>query len=278
MKEPFLKDEAFLDDVALTRQYLSQLHIWWLGQSGFLLIYQGSALLLDPYLSDSLTKKYANTDKPHQRITARVIDPQRLDFIQGITSSHNHTDHLDAETILPILTANPDLIILVPEANREFAAQRLGLDPQRLVGLTLADFGTVGPFRIYPLPAAHESLETDNLGNYKYHSYVIQVADWTIFHAGDTILYDGMIENLRRWHIDIAFLPINGRDPQRGVAGNLNGSEAAHLAYDGQVGMIIPMHYDMFEFNTATTDEFEATCRELHQAYHILCNGERRSF
>ena len=50
-------------------------------------------LLLDPYLSDSLTRKYAATDKPHVRMTELVIDPARLDFIDAVTSSHNHTDH-----------------------------------------------------------------------------------------------------------------------------------------------------------------------------------------
>jgi L-ascorbate metabolism protein UlaG (beta-lactamase superfamily) len=30
--------------------------LWWLGLSGFLIQWQGHHLLLDPYLSDSLTK------------------------------------------------------------------------------------------------------------------------------------------------------------------------------------------------------------------------------
>ena len=77
------------------------LHIWWLGQSGFLLKWLDHCLLLDPYLSDSLTTKYAATDKPHIRITARVVDPARLDFVNLVTSSHNHTDHLDETTLGP---------------------------------------------------------------------------------------------------------------------------------------------------------------------------------
>ena len=41
-------------------------------------------------------------------MTARVIDPARLDIVDVVTSSHNHTDHLDAETLWPLLAANPD--------------------------------------------------------------------------------------------------------------------------------------------------------------------------
>src|SRR4030081_1497573 len=76
--------------------------LWWLGQSGFLIQWNGHCVLLDPYLSDSLTKKYESTSKPHVRMSELVIDPGLLDCIDIVTSSHNHTDHLDAETLIPL--------------------------------------------------------------------------------------------------------------------------------------------------------------------------------
>src|SRR5690348_5740210 len=105
MKAAFQTGELFLSEV---RQALanSQRKLWWLGQSGFLLVHNGRALLLDPYLSDSLTRKYAQTDKPHVRMTERVVEPAALGelrVLDVITSSHNHTDHLDSETLLPLL-------------------------------------------------------------------------------------------------------------------------------------------------------------------------------
>src|SRR6476619_2041507 len=102
MIQPLQSDHLFLADVASARQQPNRLHLWWLGQSGFLVQWQGHHLLLDPYLSDSLTKKYANSDKPHIRMTERAVDPSRLTFIDVCTSSHNHTDHLDAETLNPL--------------------------------------------------------------------------------------------------------------------------------------------------------------------------------
>lgn len=97
-----LQDETFLVDVRNAAP--NQIHLWWLGQSGFLVQYQGRHLLIDPYLSDSLTKKYAGTDKAHVRMTERVIASKRLDFVDVVTSSHNHTDHLDGETRLCALS------------------------------------------------------------------------------------------------------------------------------------------------------------------------------
>ncbi|HEX5169675.1 MAG TPA: MBL fold metallo-hydrolase, partial [Cyclobacteriaceae bacterium] len=68
--------------------------IWWLGQSGFLIQWNHVLVLFDPYLSDSLTKKYLSTNKPHTRMSELVIEPQLLTGVDIVTSSHNHTDHL----------------------------------------------------------------------------------------------------------------------------------------------------------------------------------------
>jgi len=107
MIKPILQDDAFLEDVRRAKKNPDQLHLWWLGQSGFLLQWRGQHLLIDPYLSESLTMKYAGTDKPHVRMTERLIAPERLDFVDVVTSSHNHTDHLDGETLVPLLKPIP---------------------------------------------------------------------------------------------------------------------------------------------------------------------------
>src|SRR5512132_2377729 len=78
MIQPALKDDDFLADVLAARDYPNDVHLWWLGQSGFLVQWQDHHLLLDPYLSDSLTHKYAATDKPHVRMTEIVVAPERL--------------------------------------------------------------------------------------------------------------------------------------------------------------------------------------------------------
>ena len=74
---PRLSGERLLADIEAARLDRHRFHLWWLGQSGFLLQWQGRHLLMDPYLSDSLTLKYAETDKPHVRMTEQVIDPQQ---------------------------------------------------------------------------------------------------------------------------------------------------------------------------------------------------------
>ena len=275
MIEPALADDAFLADVAQARAKHDRLHLWWLGQSGFLIAHDGHCALLDPYLSDSLTHKYSGTDKPHVRMTRRVIDPRRLDFVSVVSSSHNHTDHLDAETVRPLLEVNPDLQIVIPEANREFVARRLNIAPMLAIGVDDGLTVSAGGFSFTGLPAAHETIERDDEGRCRFLGYIVRAGRWTIYHSGDTVLYDGMVDRLRQFEIDIALLPINGRAPKRHVAGNLTGPEAARLAHDVGARLVIPCHYEMFEFNTASPGPFVAECAQLGQPCQVLRAGER---
>jgi len=277
MIKPVLQDDEFLADVAKAGEDLEHLHLWWLGQSGFLVQWHGRHLLLDPYLSDSLTRKYAESDKPHERMTERVIAPERLTFIDVATSSHNHTDHLDPDTLGPLLKANPKMELVIPEANREFVVNRLGLVADLPRGLDAGGTIHVAGFEIHGVPAAHNLIEKDSWGRHKYLGYIIEAGSCTIYHSGDTKLFEGMETALRQWDVDLALLPINGDLPERRVAGNLDGREAATLAREMGARLVIPCHYDMFKFNTTSPDLFVATAHELGQPYRVLRCGERWS-
>lgn len=290
MIRPIQQDEAFLTDLARAGASAPEsLHVWWLGQSGFLVQWRGHRLLLDPYLSDSLTRKYAGTDKPHVRMTERVVDPARLTGLSGVTASHAHTDHLDAETLGPLVRANPGLHLVFPEAIRPLAAARSGLPEACLRGLDAScparpaapgvpGSASLGVFDLEAVPAAHESLERDGAGRLICLGFLVRVGGWTVYHSGDTVWFPGMEDRLREARIDLAFLPINGRSPERRVAGNLWGHEAAELARASAIGRVVPCHYEGFEFNTAPPDAFEERCRSLAQPFLRLRAGERGSW
>ncbi len=276
MIKPILQDEAFLKNVFHAQKNPDQLHLWWLGQSGFLIQWQEHHLLIDPYLSDSLTKKYEGTSKPHVRMTERVIDPERLGFIHVVTSSHNHTDHLDGETLIPLWKANPNLKVLVSRANVQFVAERLQVQAERLTPIQVDHESVhIEPFLFSAIPSAHESLEQDQNGDHRFIGLIIQVGKWTIYHSGDCVPYNGLVERLHDWNIDIALLPINGRDPARGVAGNFTAEEAAQLGKQIHAGLVIPCHYEMFEFNTISPELFVDAARRIGQPYRLLKCGEQ---
>jgi L-ascorbate metabolism protein UlaG (beta-lactamase superfamily) len=272
MIRPHLQDDAFLADVAAGRADPTpdRLHVWWLGQSGFLVSHAGRCLVFDPYLSDSLTSKYEATDKPHIRMTERVVDPARLGFAEVVTSSHNHTDHFDAETLHPLFAAAPNARFVLPAANVEFALKRLGAEARpRFVPLADGASTTIGPFTLTAVPAAHEELAPEFAG------FVVSVGRFRIYHSGDTVLFPGIEERLRPFHVDLALLPINGRAPLRRVSGNLDGPEAARLAHAIGARCVVPCHYEMFTFNTASPVPFAFACAHAGQRCAILRAGER---
>ena len=65
-------------------------------------------------------------------------------------------------------------------------------------------------FTITPVPSAHEVFHTDEQGNYRELGYILDNKKARFFHAGDRCMYDGLLPRLK--NIDLAILPINGRD------------------------------------------------------------------
>lgn len=273
MNPAFQKDAALLADLGQTRA-AGRSRLWWLGQSGFLLVTPDATILFDPYLSDSLTNKYAATDKPHVRMTERVIAPEHLNGIDFITSSHNHTDHLDAETLRPLLEANPQAQLLIPRANRAVVLERIRPLQPALLELNAGESLRAGSVTFHGVTAAHNTVERDAAGQCQFLGYVAQTRGRTVYHSGDTLRHEGLVESLQPLRVDVALLPINGNKPERRVAGNLDGREAAALAHAIGARLAVPHHFDMFAFNTESPAEFEAACRQLHQPFQVLQNGE----
>jgi len=267
------KDEELIAEMDAFLEDEKHFHLWWLGQSGFLVQWKGKRVLIDPYLSDSLTKKYAGTDKPHERISERVVKPELLKNITVVSSSHNHTDHLDAETLTPVLKNNAAIKFIIPGANRDFVAERLKCSPEFPIGLSDGREARVDEFIFHGIPAKHNEIDRDENGNCRYMGYVIEFGDHSIYHSGDTLWFDEMVDLLKPFKVDLALLPINGNKPERRVAGNLNCREAAELGKAIDAKLVIPCHYDLFKFNTADVNEFVKEAKKIDQRYKVLPLG-----
>ncbi len=266
------KNETLLNDIKSHREGLVKL--WWLGQSGYLISCNNIHVLVDPYLSDSLTRKYEHTNKSHTRMSELVIDPAMLNFIDIVSSSHNHTDHLDGDTLIPLIKANPGITMIIPEANRKFVTDRINMPLEFPIGMNDGQTIVIKGVSFHGIPSAHNELDRDENGNCKYMGYVIGIGDRKIYHSGDTLLYPGMADLLKPFDLDLAILPINGNDPARGVAGNLSIDEAIQLGKEIGAKLTIPCHYDMFSFNTADPAEFGRKAEAQHLNFKILQAGE----
>ena len=123
------------------------------------------------------------------------------------------------------------------------------------------DCARIGGVTVHAIAASHEFLDPDPVsGLYPCLQYVIEGNGVRIYHAGDTVRYEGMLPKLKRFGpIDAALLPINGRDAERyrrNCIGNMTFQEAADLAGELQPGLAIPGHWDMFADNPGDPEAF----------------------
>ncbi len=250
--------------------------LYWLGQAGFVIDTPGLRIVIDPYLSNSLETKYHGTVFPHLRMAPAPLTPDELGNVDLVLCTHHHTDHLDGETLVPLARANPGLRLYLPHPVIPEAKKRLGEAEVKLCAHGDQDLHVEGDWRIEGTVAKHNEVVRDEHQNSLCIGYLVQCGPFRIYHSGDTLWHDDIVQKARDFGpIDIAFLPINGNKPERRVAGNLNGTEAAALAKAIRARVVVPCHYDMFEFNTVTPDEFVTTCEKLGQSCRVLRCGEK---
>lgn len=246
---------------------------WWLGQAGFALRQGEVRWLIDPYLSDSLAKKYAGKHYPHERMMPPPVDASGFRLLDFYFCTHAHTDHMDPETLRPIAYHNPGCAFVVPAAWIDLAIER-GIPDDRLLpidaGRTLKLHETLS---VTAIPAAHEQLEHDEAGRCKFLGYIFHTPMATIYHSGDTVPFPELEGWLKDQHIDLALLPVNGRDQTRrahGVPGNMDFDEACALCRAVGIPTLMVHHFGMFDFNTADPAHLREQARQQRDALQII--------
>lgn len=262
--------EALLRDIAAFVPARGRCGLWWLGQMGFALRIGGALLYLDPYLSESPKRK-----------VAPLLAPRDLAGADLVLGSHDHGDHIDRPAWPAVAAAAPHARFVVPDLLLPGLASDLGIPLRRFLGLDDGKSARRGRLEVSALPAAHEFLDRDPVtGRHPHLGYVIRGGGCTVYHAGDTCLYEGIQERLRGLRPDVMILPINGRDAKRlssGCIGNMTYQEAADLAGSVAPRLVIPGHFEMFAHNGEDPALFADYMRVKYPAVavRVPVHGER---
>lgn len=275
MSVPVQKDEEFVSDFRDADRVTGAIHVWWLGHCGFLIKWDKFGLLIDPYLSDSLSRKYEGTTHAVSRISERVVDPLLLSGIDLVVCSNTEPDRMDPETILPLRAANPGLKLVLPAGSVPEAEVILGAAAPPFIPVNAGTYSKSGPFDFHGINAANPKIRRDEMGNSKDLSYVVLFGPFAIFHSGETIWHTNLVKEVRRWSVNLALLPINGEARSDQPGSSMNGFEAAAFSKAISASLSIPCHYGIFDRGNATCGEFSSCCDRLGQRYRILKLGQR---
>jgi L-ascorbate 6-phosphate lactonase len=253
-----------------------------LGQSGVAIGGPDGTIYVDPYLTDN-----DGGGGRLERLFPPPMQPQEVRDASAVLVTHEHIDHFDPATIGPIAQASPEARFVAPHTCDLTAA---GVPFERIVRPVAFQRLRVGSATVTPLPSAHTSLDK-SAGGYPYLGFLIEWNGVTVYHSGDTVIYDahepsgtpGLLETLGRWPLDVMFVPINGRDYFRtalGLVGNTDAREAAMLAETLDVTLTVPTHYDLIGANAANPAHFVDILYSLNPArsHHLLRPGERFLF
>lgn len=244
-----MNTELFLRTVHETQTPFGTAALWWMGQMGLWVKIGNTVLSVDYFASD--------------REDRQVPPPVPSDQVQGIDAflgTHDHLDHIDHEAWQIWAKVCPDALFVFPALHAK-AVTADGIAASRQRGMGEGIVCRIGDVTIRAIAAAHEFLNPDpETGLHPCLQYIIEGNGVRLYHAGDTLRYEGMLGKLQAFGpIDAALLPINGRDGaryRRDCIGNMTFQEAADLAGDLQPGLVIPGHWDMFAGNPGDPDAF----------------------
>jgi L-ascorbate metabolism protein UlaG (beta-lactamase superfamily) len=234
--------------------------VTWLGQAGFLFEARGARILVDPFLSD------------HE---ARVYPPPPVDDIgtgcDWVFVTHEHLDHLDRDGLPRIAERSPGLRVVAPAPIVDQAREVVpGVDVVAVERGDVVDLGEAGSARV--VPAVHALRPRDGYSDDpRFVGYVFDLDGVSIYHAGDTLVTDAVLEGLRGVPVDVALVPVNGRTSFRermDLAGNCDARDAVALAARLGATVLVPIHWDLFAQNSerpgAAADEAWSAGAKLH--------------
>jgi L-ascorbate 6-phosphate lactonase len=228
------------------------LALTWFGQAGFALCDGRMTVLVDPFLSPWEGRRYEAS-----------LLPEEATDVDVVCVTHEHIDHFDAGSAPAIAAASPGAVFVVPEPIADMVTEA-GIPADRVLGVQPGEAHDVAGLTVRAVPARHGVTMEDAYGFgedlsgglIRFLGYVLDLGGVRVYHAGDTILYEGMEETVGALEPDIALLPVNGRHADRearGIVGNLNEPEATRLATQVGASTLIPMHHDLFTGNLGSS-------------------------
>lgn len=228
--------------------------VTWLGHAAFLIRGGGKTLLTDPHLG----RTAGPAGFGPKRLLPPALGVEQLPALDMVLISHNHYDHLDADTLAK-LPGRDTLAVIVPLRLGEFFRQR-GF--ANVIELDWHQSYEQGGLKITALPAVHFSGRGLNDRNMSlWVSYLIESADGRVWFSGDTAYGEVFAELGERYGpLDLAIVGIGAYEPRVIMkASHATPEEAVRIARDLKAKRALGMHWGTIRLTPE--DPYEAAGR-----------------
>ena len=205
--------------------------LMWLGQNGFLFDFDGIKIMIDPYLTDSLSKQ--------DKIFSRRIKVNKKLFKARpdvIILTNGHLDHADNDSLIRLMkyVSKKRVLMLSCESVYNDITTIPALSSANHIMFEKNSEWTVGNINIRAVTA-----KTDDKS--AFGVIITNFADNKKYYiAGDT-LYNKLVLDSLDEDIYASFIPINGE------YGSMNVTDAKRFALKMKSRFFVPIHFGMFD-------------------------------
>jgi len=264
---------APVDAAPVPRPAPGTVSITFVGHATVMITTPGARLLVDPLLERSFYGL--------RRAKAAGIAEADLDDVDLVLITHAHRDHLSRASLTRV--GRKAMLVVPPRCTS--LVRGLGFDVWELDPGASHAFGDV---EVIAVPVRHSG--TRGLGDYARRGacgYIVRAKGPAageagrfaacVYVSGDTGYFSGFAEIGRRFHPDVALLPIAGYEPLGLREEHLSPLDALYAFDDLRARILIPTSYGSFPLSYERLDAPPAWLRELARGRGLLReDGERR--
>jgi L-ascorbate 6-phosphate lactonase len=250
---------------------MDNIYFEFLGQSSVKIVYNTTVIYIDPYFSNSLEF----TEGEHlKRLVPIPSFTRSIKDASIVLISHIHQDHCDIKTLDSILKNSKEVYFIGPRIVCDFLISN-GFPKNKVVHLS-ETYKVTNEIKVSCTLAAHPEIEFDQNNYSKYIGFIIDIDGYKIYHSGDTLLNDEVLNCVKTFKpINVSCLPINEDNYMKrkaGIIGNMSIRDALYFSEILEVEKMIPLHWDMFQLNYVSQEEFNIVLNGFEKNFKVIFN------
>lgn len=203
------------------------------------------------------------------RMCAVPLDPRDVGRCDVLISTHDHEDHCDRDSMLPIWEKTRCRVVGPTSSAR--LMKQWGIGDEHISALQPGKSVKVADLSITALPS-------NDWEDEEAVTYVVETEGARVFVGGDTTYFDGLAAIGEEHDIDIALLSLGTNPPDQGVF--MEADDVVRAGLDLRAKVIVPVHWDMWkEYLADPEDVVRAAERmKVDADVRILRLGDRLDY